>query len=193
MTEKELFIALVDNDSIHPSDAIILLEGDGLNRYAEAVRLYKEKLAPKIVFSGGINQPDYGSYPVEQVLPLILAEGVPREDVILELKSLQTKQQSEEVLNLCEQNGWKKIILVGSHYHQYRAFLTFLKTAKDRNSDLVIYNSPARNLKGFADNPWGSRVECLEAEFVRIENYTAKGDLATFADAIEYQKWKEQQ
>ena len=176
MTEKELFIALVDNDSIHPSDAIILLEGDGLNRYAEAVRLYKEKLAPKIVFSGGINQPDYGSYPVEQVLPLILAEGVPREDVILELKSLQTKQQSEEVLNLCEQNGWKRIILVGSHYHH-----------------LVIYNSPARNLKWFADNPWGSRVECLEAEFVRIENYTAKGDLATFADAIEYQKWKEQQ
>jgi hypothetical protein len=36
-------------------------------------------------------------------------------------------------------------------------------------------------------------VKCLEAEFVRIENYTAKGDLATFAEAIEYQKWKELQ
>ena len=99
----------------------------------------------------------------------------------------------DSVVKEFEKNGWKKIILVGSHYHQYRAFLTFLKTAKDRNSDLVIYNSPARNLKWFTDNPWGSRVKCLEAEFVRIENYTAKGDLATFAEAIEYQKWKELQ
>lgn len=41
MTEREKAIAFIDNDIIKPSDAIILLEGDGLNRYPKAVELYK--------------------------------------------------------------------------------------------------------------------------------------------------------
>ena len=54
MTSREKFIAIVDNDNIQKSDAIILLEGDGFNRYRKAVELYKEGYAEKIVFSGGI-------------------------------------------------------------------------------------------------------------------------------------------
>lgn len=192
LTEKEIFISLVDNDIVKSSDVIVLLEGDGLNRYKEAVRLYKEGLAPKIVFSGGIDMPEYGSYPIETVLPYIISAGVPHEDLILELNSLQTKQQSVEITNLCLQYGWRRIILVGSHYHQYRAFLTFLKTAKDMGlDDLVIYNSPARDLEWFSENPWGTRLKCLEQEFQRIEIYTGKGDLATYKEAISYQEWKE--
>ena len=37
MTERERFIAVVDNDILRSSDAIILLEGDGLNRYRKAM------------------------------------------------------------------------------------------------------------------------------------------------------------
>ena len=33
LTNREKFIALTDNDGIQNSDAIILLEGDGFNRY----------------------------------------------------------------------------------------------------------------------------------------------------------------
>ena len=49
MTECEKFISVVDNDILRPSDAIILLEGDGLNRYQKAVELYKQNIAAKIV------------------------------------------------------------------------------------------------------------------------------------------------
>ena len=45
MTECEKFISVVDNDILKPSDAIILLEGDGLNRYQKAVELYKQNIA----------------------------------------------------------------------------------------------------------------------------------------------------
>ena len=38
-------MALVDNDILRPSDAIILLEGDGLNRFRKAVELYKNNVA----------------------------------------------------------------------------------------------------------------------------------------------------
>ena len=54
LTEREMFISLVDNDLICESDAIVLLEGDGLNRFRHAIQLFKNGLAPLIVFSGGI-------------------------------------------------------------------------------------------------------------------------------------------
>ena len=49
MTERERFIAVVDNDILRSSDAIILLEGDGLNRYRKAIELYNQNVATKIV------------------------------------------------------------------------------------------------------------------------------------------------
>ena len=36
ITDREKILAIVDNDCLTPSDAIILLEGDGFFRYQEA-------------------------------------------------------------------------------------------------------------------------------------------------------------
>lgn len=193
LTEREIFISLVDNDLIKKSDAIILLEGDGLNRYLEAVRLYKEKYSKLIVFSGGAIDYQYGSYPFADIKPLLLKEGVTEEDILYEKDSMQTKQQSEEVAKLCIQKRLNSLILVASSYHQYRAYLTFLKTFSDMGLNIPIYNSPERRLKWFSDNAWGCRIECLIEEFEKIEKYQEKGDLSTYKKAIEYQRWKEQQ
>ena len=90
ITDREIIMAIVDNDCLKPSDAIILLEGDGFHRFQKAVDLYKKGLGKKIVFSGAIVQKEYGSYPFEEVKPFILNAGVPEEDLIHEDKSLQT-------------------------------------------------------------------------------------------------------
>ena len=45
ITDREKIIAIIDNDILFPSDAIILLEGDGLNRYQKAVELYNQNIA----------------------------------------------------------------------------------------------------------------------------------------------------
>ena len=84
ITNREKFIALVDNDSIDKSDVIVLLEGDGYNRYSKAVELFKKGYSKKIVFSGGITDYDYGSFPFEDIYPKILSEGVPQEAIIIE-------------------------------------------------------------------------------------------------------------
>lgn len=193
ITEREIFMALVDGDSIRRSDAIILLEGDGLNRYQYAVQLYKEGFAPIIVFSGGITNYDYGSYPYTDIKPLILKAGVLESDLYHESDSLHTKQQADEIIRLCIEKNWKRIILVGSHYHQYRAYLTFLKSMFNANVHLLIYNSAVRNLPWFTPNEWGNRFSCLKGEFERIESYFSQGDLVSYHDAIDYQVWKEQQ
>ena len=191
ITDREKILAIVDNDCLSPSDAIILLEGDGFDRFRKAVSLYKQQKAPKIVFSGNITDYDYGSFPFAEVLPRILEAGVPEDDIIHEDRSLNTREQAVEVVRMAMERSWKKLILVASHEHQYRAYLTFLREVLDTKSGITLYNAPARNLDWFVDKGWGTRFERLEAEILRIEKYTELGHLATAQEVIDYQQWKE--
>lgn len=191
ITDREKILAIVDNDCLTKSDAAVLLEGDGFFRFQKAVDLYNKSIVSKIVFSGNIVDKDYGSFPYEEVKPFILAGGVPEKDIIHEDKSLHTRQQAVEVVKLAMAKGWKKLALVASHEHQYRAYLTFLREVLDTKSGLILYNAPVRNLNWFVDSGWGQRFSRLEAEFERIEKYSAMGHLATADEVIEYQKWKE--
>ena len=191
ITDREKVLAIVDNDCLTQSDAAVLLEGDGFFRFQKAVDLYNKSIVSKIVFSGNIVDKDYGSFPYEEVKPFILAGGVPEKDIIHEDKSLHTRQQAVEVVKLAMAKGWKKLALVASHEHQYRAYLTFLREVLDTKSGLILYNAPVRNLNWFVDSGWGQRFSRLEAEFERIERYSAMGHLATADEVIDYQKWKE--
>ena len=193
ITDREIIMAIVDNDCLKPSDAIILLEGDGFHRFQKAVDLYKKGLGKKIVFSGAIVQKEYGSYPFEEVKPFILKAGVPEEDLIHEDKSLQTQQQAVEVVKMATEKGWKRLALVASHEHQYRAYLTFLRQVLDSKSGIILYNAPVRNLDWFVDSGWGMRFDRLKAEIERIEKYSAFGHLANAQEVVEYQQWKERQ
>ena len=193
ITDREIIMAIVDNDCLKPSDAIILLEGDGFHRFQKAVDLYKKGLGKKIVFSGAIVQKEYGSYPFEEVKPLILKAGVPEEDLIHEAKSLQTQQQAVEVVKIAMEKGWKRLALVASHEHQYRAYLTLLRQVLDSTSGIILYNAPVRNLDWFVDSGWGMRFDRLKAEIERIEKYSAFGHLANAQEVVEYQQWKEKQ
>lgn len=191
ITDREKILAIVDNDCLMKSDAAILLEGDGFFRIQKAVELYNEGIVSKIVFSGNIIDKDYGSFPFEEVKPYILAGGVPEEDLIHEDVSQHTRQQAVEVVKMAMANGWKKLALVASHEHQYRAYLTFLREVLDSKSGIILYNAPVRNLNWFVDSGWGIRFERLVAEFDRIERYSAMGHLANANEVIEYQRWKE--
>lgn len=193
MTNKEKFIVLVDNDCIKISDAIILLEGDGLNRYQHAIDLYNQGAAGFVVFSGGITNYEYGSFPYEDVLSHIMKTGFPADKLIHEDRSLSTREQAVEIVKLAKTNNWKRLILIGSNHHQYRAYLTFLKEVLVSDVPLILYNSPVRTLKWFEETGWGLRFNLLESEFEKIDSYSALGHLATFEEAISYQKWKEEQ
>lgn len=184
-------MAIVDNDCLTKSDAAILLEGDGFFRFQKAVELYQKGIVSKIVFSGNIIDKDYGSFPFEEVKPFILNGGVPEDDLIHEDVSLHTQQQAVEVVKMAMKYGWKKLALVASHEHQYRAYLTFLRQVLDTKSGIILYNAPVRNLNWFIDNGWGMRFDRLSAEIERIEKYSAMGHLANAEEVIEYQKWKE--
>lgn len=193
MNTNEKLIVLVDNDCIKQSDAIILLEGDGKNRFKKAVELYKKGFSDKIVFSGGINNQVYGSFPFSLIYPELINAGVSPLAIFHEANSQNTREQAIEVVKLAMSNGWKKLILVASHYHQYRAYLTFLKEIIDSNSNILLYNAPAKDLKWFEETGWGNRFDLFSAEIKRIKKYSKLSHLASINEVIEYQKWKEQQ
>lgn len=178
---------------IASSDAIILLEGDGMNRVQTAVGLFSEGWAHKIVFSGGAINYDYGSYPKEDVIPRLIELGVNESDIMIDDKSMHTKAQSEAIVKLARNIGWKRIILVASPDHQYRAYLTFLRTILNEYPELILINAPARNLRWFEDKGWKTQFDRLDQEFERIDKYSSMGHLASYEEAIEYQEWKEQQ
>ena len=191
ITDRETIMAIVDNDCFTESDAAILLEGDGFFRFRKAVELYQKGMVSKIVFSGNIVDRDYGSYPYEEVRPYILGAGVPEEDLIHEDISTNTREQAVQVIKMAVEKGWKKLALVASHDHQYRAYLTFLREVLDTKCGIILYNTPVRNLNWFVDSGWGIRFDRLVGEFERIERYSAMGQLATAQEVIEYQKKKE--
>lgn len=191
ITDREIIITIVDNDCLTKSDVAILLEGDGFNRFQKAVDLYKSGIVSKIVFSGNVVDRDYGSYPFEEIKPLIIDAGVREEDLIHENKSRNTREQAIEIVKLSLECGWKKLALVASHEHQYRAYLTFLREVLDTNSGLILYNAPVRNLNWFVNHGWGIRFDRLVGEIERIERYSQMGHLANAKEVIEYQKWKE--
>ncbi len=194
MTPREQFIAVISNDTLKKADAIVILEGDGLARIPEAARLYKEGWAPLVVISGGIKNPPH-SITASEMLPAVVAAGVPASAVVLEEKSQHTRDQAVELAALCQARGWSRLIIVASHYHQYRAYLTLLKGLIEAGLERTVQliNAPARSLPWFAQDAQGKRIDLLAGEFERLELYAPKGHLATFEDAILYQEWKEQQ
>lgn len=189
--EGEQFIALVDNDTLKPADAIVLLEGDGFARVAASVRLLRAGLAPQILVSGGLDAPGNGCHPAARLREALMDAGVGEDEILLEDRSLHTRHQAVEVMRIARERGWRGLILVASHYHQYRAYLSFLKGMREAGLELVIMNAPVRDLPWFEDSGWGRRLDLLEDEFRKIEVYGALGHLATFQEAIEYQRWKE--
>lgn len=190
MTDYEKLLVIVHNDPLHQADGIVLLEGDGFSRIAHAAELYKAGYAPKVIFSGGITDYGYGSYPFEECLPLLIEAGVKPDDIVAETRSRHTAEQALYVPQLARQNGWRRLILVATPHHQCRAYLTFLKTV---GRDLILMNSVAPIESWYDNAGWGARFDLLEQEQKRIETYTAKGDLVGVTEALEYQKWKEEQ
>ena len=193
MKDIILFIALVDNDLITKSDAIVLLEGDGAFRVTKAADLLKNGWANRIVFSGGITNYSYGSFPFEDIRDTFEKNGIDSNSIILENKSTNTFEQAQNVVRLAQSNGWNKLLLVATHDHQYRAYLTFLKVLILNNltESIVIINTPARNLPWFEETAWGCRFDRLQSEIDKIFKYNEKGHVASFEEAIAYQKIKE--
>lgn len=129
------------------ADAIVAVSGgDTAARTNEAVQLYHNGWAPKLIFSGAA-QDKSGPSNAAVMRREALDAGVPDEDIIIEEYSETTKENAEKTQNILDQNKISSVILVTSAYHQRRAGLEFAK----RTGDVDVRNHPVSR-----DNQWSS-------------------------------------
>jgi hypothetical protein len=185
-----ILMALVSNDILQESDVIVCLEGDGYSRAEESATLLRQKWAKRIVVSGAENNPPF-SIPARDLAKFLLKKGISPQRIILEEKSTNTREQALEVMKLVREKNWQRIILVASHFHQPRAYLTFLKAMSELNLKIRIFNAPARNVPWFGKTPVGPRIKLMQDDFEKIGTYRKRGHVATIEEAIQYQRWKE--
>lgn len=128
------------------ADVIIAVSGgDTVSRAAEAINLYKNGWAPKIIFSGAAEDKS-GPSNAAMMEAQALKEGVPQSVVLKEGASNNTEQNATNSDTLIESLHANRVILVTSVYHQRRAYMEFHAKL---GPGIQVVNHPAP-----LDNSW---------------------------------------
>lgn len=137
------------NDKCHSADAIVAISGgDTAARTAEAIKLYKNGWANKLIFSGAA-QDKSGPSNAEIMKKQAIFYDIPENNIIIEESSVNTHENASNTQALISANNLKRIILVTSAYHQKRASLEFQKRAGD---SMIVINHPVANDKQWTKN-----------------------------------------
>lgn len=132
-------VYLSPQDSLAKVEAIVVVSGGDTDaRITEGVRLYQQKWAPKLVFSGAAAEGDVSNALAMKRIAVV--SGVPTEDIIIEENSKTTAENADFTAKIIQDNGIKSIILVTSPYHQRRAYTQFRSFL---GKDFIILNHSA--------------------------------------------------
>jgi len=121
------------------ADAIVLLGGDVSipapprvetqvrgNRVIHAMRLYHAGKAPFVIITGGNIFPQEGLQSEAEYTASLLEElGVPRDAIIIEGTSRNTRENSIEIARILTEQSLDHILLVTDAFHMPRALATF--------------------------------------------------------------------
>ena len=139
---------LLYEDPLRHADAIFVLAGARAERWMEAVDLYHEGIAPRIVLSPGRLEDaelvlrDRGvRFPMDAELArdAILQMHVPATAVSVLGGSMDnTAQEAAAVHQLARAQGWHTIVVVTSKYHTHRAAFAFQREFDDTHVDIIM-------------------------------------------------------
>jgi uncharacterized SAM-binding protein YcdF (DUF218 family) len=120
-------------DTAKPSDALVVLgarvDADGTAsptlraRVEHAVTLYRQGLAPTLVFSGGVG--DFGDSEARVSQQFAISLGVPQSACLLEEDSHSTAQNAAFTARLLRRHSLHTLIVVTDPYHLPRALRLF--------------------------------------------------------------------
>lgn len=128
-------------------DVIVAISGgDTTARVDEAVRLYKNGWAKRLVFSGAAADKT-GPSNARVMRERAQEAGVPSRVIVIEEVSENTAENAAKTRSIFEQQNIKSAILVTSPYHQRRAMLEF----RSRVLGVDFYARPAHD-----DQNWSS-------------------------------------
>lgn len=154
---------LSPQDALTKTDLIVVVSGGDTDaRISEGVKLYLQKWAPKILFSGAAASGDvYNALAMERIA---ISKGVPAEDILIEENSKTTTENAEFSSKIINENNYKSIILVTSPYHQRRAYSEFRQAL---GKDFKIVNHSAKD-DTWAKKSWWDNANARFLTFTEI-------------------------
>lgn len=166
-------------DERHDADAIVVLGAAQYNgrpspvlqsRLDHALRLYRQKLAPLVVVTGGMAEGDRES---EAAVGrrYLAAHGVPAKVIVPRPRGHSTHESMDDVAEWARAEGMDTLLLVSDPFHLAR-----LKVEAHRIG-LVAFVSPTRT-SPISNNP-RLELEYLLAEAVKLPVAAVRGVLKT--------------
>lgn len=159
-------LVVSQQDDRRPVDAIVVLGAAQYNgrpspvlraRLNHALGLYRERLAPLILVTGGIGRGDTTSEALAGRRYLI-ANGVPPDAVVAQSEGRTTMTSMTAVTTWLHARGLRRALLVSDPFHMFRLRLEARRTA------LEAYTSPTES-SPISENP------VLELRYLLAEGY----------------------
>lgn len=98
-----------------------------LFRLNTALKIYKRFAPSKIILSGGVANPNVGVSEAQMMRDYLIGKGVSGDTLVLEEKSLTTKQNAEFSVPIAVDLNATEILLCTSIEHMTRAYLNPVK------------------------------------------------------------------
>lgn len=158
---------LIVDEPLQPSDAIVVLAGDDVERWLEGVDLYREGYAPLILLSPGYEEP-LGDrlrasgirFPrrIEAHRDAMIQLGVPESAIeILRGGYDNTADEAAGVMRLARERAWSRLIVVTSKYHTRRTRFAFRRQFEDADVQIIVRGS--RHDDAAPDGWWKRRAD----------------------------------
>ena len=162
--------AWVVEDSLHNSDAILLLGDDNFyaDRATRAAELFRQGLAPVVVASGRRLRPDFGL--AEVMTHDLIERGVPKDRVIpFPQDADDTIDEAQALAPFAVKKKWRSVIVVTSSYHTRRARYIFRRVFPASVNVLVA----AAHDGDFEPSDWYDKRRSVKRFLLEIEGMAA--------------------
>lgn len=166
---------------LKPADCLLVMCSNDLRVAEHAAKLYQQKLAPLIVFSGGKGRFTDGLFDkseAETFAEIAQAAGVPGDAILLETQSTNSGENVRFTHQLLEDSGilCDSVILVQKPFMERRAIATFEKQWQSPYSQLQV-SSTAHPFFEYIneDMPLMMVLEALMEDYSRVKTYPEKG------------------
>ena len=122
-------------------DAVVAISGGNTNtRTNNAIAIFNSVSAKKLIFSGAAADPNSPSN-AESMRALAVQNGVAPHKILLEERANNTQENAKYTAEIIKANGFSRVILTTSPYHQRRAQLEFEKAL--RLTNVQVISAPA--------------------------------------------------
>ncbi|KAB2114043.1 YdcF family protein [Vibrio alginolyticus] len=166
---------------LKPADCLFVMCSNDVRVAEHAAKLYHQKLAPLIVFSGGEGRFTDGLFEkseAETFAEIAKMSGVPSEAILLETESSNSGENVRFTEQRLKEEGKQcsSFILVQKPFMERRAIATFEKQWQSPYTQLQVSSAALPFFEYInEDMPLMMVLEALMEDFSRVKSYPEKG------------------